>query len=639
MEEVEARIGSLFTSFMGLTWLLNFFVLENDLLSYIPVVMFADFFIRFSVSPLFSPFGVIAKVLSYAFKPHPCSTVPKRRAYFVGSLFTAIASFSVYFSQPIIALVCVGMLTIFSFAEGAFSFCVLCIFIKAIVQYRLKRKLARMYGIISTEAGNHPAKNLVDKTPNSAAYQYDIIFLGGGSGGLAGAQEAVKYGARTAVVEYYPSYGIGGTCSLRGCIPKIQIHEAAAIARSNRSEYCSKFGFEANNCFDWSRLIASVQGNVEKNSAHYNEKLPNAGINVYTGTASFVDPHTIRIENANDNSAQTITGHRIVIAVGGRPTRPSFTGAEHVITSDELFRLPSLPSEIIVVGAGYIALESAGFLAELGAKVTVLVRSKPLRNADKDVVERIVAGFEELGVNMVEKAEIQSITRDGDRLTVTHSSRSGLVTTTVDCVLVATGRTPNTDMLKLENAGVVMERNGKLKCVNERTNVDHIYAIGDVVYGAPELTPVAIKAGKLLVKRLFNQSQETMSYVNIATTMFLAPNEYASVGLTEERAIEVFGKENVNVYTSQWTPAYWAFVENYSCWCKIIVNSLDDVVVGIHLLAPRAAAEVMQGFAAFVKNKGTKKMLDSTVMIHPSQAEYICACDTLKAAAVVKTSC
>ncbi|KAL0214455.1 hypothetical protein P9112_006639 [Eukaryota sp. TZLM1-RC] len=641
MESSEARIGSGFTSLMGMAWLFNHFYLENDVLSYVVIVAFGDFFLRLVLGPLFSPLGLLSKILSYVFPPNRCSSVPKRRAYFVGSLFTAISAIAQYLGYPIVSVVCLGMLTIFSFAEAAFSFCVLCVFIKAIAQYRKQRLLTSLYSSLEPHSKpftrSHPP---VDKSPQGQ-YDYDLVFIGGGSAGMAGCLYAKKhYGLRIAVIEYHEQYGVAGTCATRGCIPKIQIHEAASLKRTLSPAFSKKYGFNVDYEFDWSQLMSQVQNNTENTSVAYTQQLESNGIDLFRGFGSFVDPHTVEISDPDANSKNQITGRRIIVSVGGRPNLPKIGGIEHAITSDDFFKLKTQPKSIVVVGAGFIALELSTLLAELGTKVTVMVRNTIARGFDKEIVEKITQDLEEIGVEFV-KASPVGISKTEDGLSTKYEMKDGSNgTIDSEMVLFATGRTPNTDTLNLENAGVTIAKNGKIPTINERTNVDHIYAVGDVVFGIPELTPVAIQSTKLLLDRLYGGKLTRMNYANVATTMFLT-REYGSVGLSEEKAKEVFGKDNVTCFVSAFTPAYWAFVSSeFQCFVKIVVHDRDDRVVGIHLLSPRFAGEVMQGFSSFINCKGTKQQLDLTTGIHPTLAEQLNMCTTIKGKGnAQKTSC
>jgi len=348
----------------------------------------------------------------------------------------------------------------------------------------------------------------------------------------------------------------------------------------------------------------------------------------------FVDPHTLECTNR----AKKVTRHtarRFVIAVGGRPKYLDIPGAkEHCITSDDLFSLDHPPGKSLVVGASYVALECAGFLTGLGFDTTVMARSIFLRGFDQQCAEMIAEYMGKNGTKFVRPAIPTKVEKIDDpnnanngRLLVTYSKmETGETLTDVfDTVLLAVGRRPETDLLGLDKAKVFYDvTDGKIPVINERTNASHIYALGDVIKGELELTPVAIMAGRLLARRLYNKSTVLMDYVNVPTTVF-TPIEYGAVGYTEENAEKLFGKDNVEVYHSYFTPLEWTVShrEENACYIKCITNKLDNErVVGLHVVGPNAG-EVIQGFAAAIKSGLTKDILSMTVGIHPTCAEEV----------------
>jgi len=298
-------------------------------------------------------------------------------------------------------------------------------------------------------------------------------------------------------------------------------------------------------------------------------------------------------------------------------------GGELAITSDDIFSLEKSPGKTLCVGASYISLECAGFLAGLGYDTTVAVRSILLRGFDRECADKIGAYMEDHGVkfrNQVVPKKLEKV--DGDRIQVTFSDDSQDV---YDTVLVAIGRSADTEKLGLENVGIkTNERNGKIPTVHEQTECPNIYALGDVMENCPELTPVAIQAGLALSRRLFGGSKEPMDYKNICTTVF-TPIEYGTVGYSEDEALEKFGKENVEVYHKSFVPLEWSISpsrSHHQGFTKVIVDKTSDKVLGIHFLGP-AAGEVMQGYGSAIKKGLTFTDLEETVGIHPTSAEEI----------------
>ncbi len=332
-----------------------------------------------------------------------------------------------------------------------------------------------------------------------------------------------------------------------------------------------------------------------------------------------------------------MTANAVVIAVGGRPNYEAIKGArEYAITSDDLFWLEKSPRKTLVVGASYVALECAGFLTHIGCDTTLMVRSIFLRGFDQDMANRIGAYMEAHGTKICRPAIPTELTKTESGKILVHYkllSDGTSKTEEFDSVLLAIGRKPVTADLDLEKAGVKVEDNGKIR-VNEyeQTDVDNIYAIGDVAYGKPELTPVAIMTGKLLAKRMMGVSTDVMDYTNIPSTVY-TPLEYGFCGLSEDEAIKIHGLENIDVYHSSFKPLEWNFLESREgdvCYNKVIVERKTDKVLGYHYLGPNAG-EVTQGFAVGLKCGITKKQWDSTVRIHPTCAEEMMSLTVTKA--------
>ncbi|XP_037026876.1 thioredoxin reductase 1, mitochondrial isoform X2 [Bradysia coprophila] len=464
-------------------------------------------------------------------------------------------------------------------------------------------------------------------------FDYDLVVIGGGSGGLACAKEAVVQGAKVAVLDYVkPSpqgtkWGLGGTCVNVGCIPKKLMHQAALLGEAvhEAADYGWSIDKESVK-IDWDKLKTSVQNHVKSVNWVTRVDLRDKKVEYINGLGYFKDAHTIGALMKN-NTEKSITARNVVIAVGGRPRYSNIPGAvEYGITSDDIFSLDREPGKTLIVGAGYIGLECAGFLNGLGYDATVLVRSVVLRGFDQQMADMVANAATEKGVKFEYKCQPKSIEKTSDnRLLVKYAYDDGReVSDVFDTVLFAVGRKALVDDLKLENSGVIIKPNADKIDVDEyeRTNVPHIYAVGDVLQGRPELTPVAILAGRLLARRMFGNSTELMDYDDVATTIF-SPLEYGCVGLSEEKAIERHGEDNVEIYHAYYKPTEF-FIPQKSvrhCYLKAVaLREGDQRVIGLHYVGP-VAGEVIQGFAAALKSGLTFKTLQNTVGIHPTTAE------------------
>jgi len=481
-------------------------------------------------------------------------------------------------------------------------------------------------------------------------YDYDLVVIGGGSGGLAASKEAASLGAKVACLDYVkPSpagstWGLGGTCVNVGCIPKKLYHFGAQL-RDTVHKDTKHFGIDVTNGvagdtdmedskepetqFKWDNMKDNIQNYIKSLNFKYRVNLREKSVTYLNKLATFKDNHTIECVDKKGRIS-TITASRFLIAVGGRPTPLSCEGGELAISSDDVFALPKHPGKTLCVGASYISLECAGFLAALNADVTVAVRSILLRGFDRECADKIDTYTASHGVKFKRKVTPTKLEKvDGEKIKVTFSDGSDDV---YDTVLAAVGRTADTDKLLPGNTlGLKMNpKNKKVIGKNEQSSCPNIYAVGDVLDDTPELTPVAIKAGILLARRLFGDSKEPMDYVNICTTVF-TPIEYACVGLSEEDAYEKYGgacagKEKVEVYHSSFVPLEWSLSysrSSDSAFAKVIVDKATDKVLGMHYVGPNAG-EVMQGFGTSMKNNQlTYKKLTETVGIHPSSAEEL----------------
>jgi thioredoxin/glutathione reductase (selenoprotein) len=465
----------------------------------------------------------------------------------------------------------------------------------------------------------------------SEEYDFDFFVIGGGSGGLAASKAAAALGARVGLADFIqPSpagttWGLGGTCVNVGCIPKKLLHIAAQRAEVLRE--AELFGLAESKPeivqANWEKVISNINMYIRKLNWKYKADLRDNRVKYYNSFATFEDKNTLLLTDKKGGT-ERVTSKQILIACGGRPSLGNYPGAEECcISSDDIFWRKTPPGRTLVVGASYIALECAGFIAGLGFDVTVMVRSVLLRGFDSDISDKIGASMERRGVKF-EKGMVPSRFEknlDNGRVRVWGPNNSELYGE-FDTVLMAIGRSGFAGRLNLDAAGVDWNSsNGKIRIVKnmeDETNVRGVYALGDVVEGRAELTPPAIFAGKLLAERLFGGSHQVMDYNLVPTTIF-TPVEYGCVGLSEEEA-----PAGCVVYHRFFQPLDESLsldAPEDECYIKVITEPVDGRVVGVHYLGPHAG-EVIQGLAVAVKKGITKTDLDNTVGIHPTNAEW-----------------
>ena len=479
---------------------------------------------------------------------------------------------------------------------------------------------------------------------DTANYDFDLFVVGGGSGGLACSKEAVQYGAKVAVADFVSAtpmgttWGLGGTCVNVGCIPKKLMHQAALLGESLSDSHHYGWNIQENNSHDWNKMVEAIQDHIHSLNWGYKVQLRQENVKYYNKLATFVDKHTLKLID-KEGVEETVTARNIVISLGGRPVYPDVPGIkENSITSDDLFSLPYAPGKTLLCGASYISLECAGFLRGLGYDVTVMVRSIFLRGFDQEMANKATEYMEETGVKFLKKHNIVKLEKVEEgtpgKIRATFRDPNGAeVTDEFNTVLVATGRKPLTKGIGLEKTGVMLNpKNGFIITDdNDKTNIDNVYAIGDVADGKPELTPVAIQAGKLLAKRLYAGAVEKCDYINVPTTVF-TPLEYGACGYSEEDAIALYGEENVEVYHSNFTPLEATVPHRLDngCFAKIITNLSDsERVIGIHVIGPNAG-EIIQGFSIALKLGATKVHFDELIGIHPTNAEVFTTMDKTK---------
>ena len=440
--------------------------------------------------------------------------------------------------------------------------------------------------------------------------EYDIIAIGGGSGGIATMNRAGEHGAKAAVIE---EKKLGGTCVNVGCVPKKIMWYGAQIAESIH-KYGPDYGFTSTGSeFDYATLRQNREAYIDRARSSYDGSFKRNGVDLIEGRAEFVDAHTVSV------NGELIRANHIVIATGAHPHIPAIPGAELGGSSDDVFAWEELPESVAILGAGYIAVELAGVLHTLGVKTDLFVRrERPLRGFDSYIVESLVQEMANTGLNLHTHkipAKLEE-TEQGIRIHFEDGS-----THTASQVIWATGRRPNVEGLQLEKAGVTLNERGFIQ-VDEYQNtvVDGIYALGDVT-GEKELTPVAIKAGRTLSERLFNgKTNAKMDYTTIPTVVFSHP-AIGTVGLTEEEAIKEYGQENVKVYTSKFASMYSAVTNHrQEARFKLVTAGEDEKVVGLHGIG-YGVDEMIQGFAVAIKMRATKEDFDATVAIHPTGSE------------------
>ncbi|MFO7190066.1 MAG: glutathione-disulfide reductase [Pseudomonadota bacterium] len=438
---------------------------------------------------------------------------------------------------------------------------------------------------------------------------YDLIAIGGGSGGVATANRAARYGKRVALIE---AARLGGTCVNVGCVPKKIMWNGAALRHA--LEDARDYGFHFDEpAFDWPQLQQARDAYVARLNDRYGAYLAENGVTVYRGRAAFVDAHTVEV------NGERLSADHIVIATGGRPSIPDLPGAELGISSDGFFELKTQPRRVAVAGAGYIAVELAGMLAALGTEVKLVIRyDSVLRSFDRMLQEGVMEALQAEGIEIVRNARIAALERNGAHIDVLLQDGGRLKG--FDQVIWAIGRHPNTEGLQLERAGVRQDEQGFIPTdAYQNTNVAGIYAIGDVTGRAP-LTPVAIAAGRRLADRLFdNQPERKLDYDLIPTVVFTHP-PIGTVGLTEDQARAKYG-DAVKIYKTRFTPMYYAFTRHKSMTeMKLVCAGPEERIVGLHVIG-LAADEMLQGFAVAVRMGATKKDFDDTVAIHPTSAE------------------
>jgi glutathione reductase (NADPH) len=442
-------------------------------------------------------------------------------------------------------------------------------------------------------------------------YDYDLFVIGAGSGGLAASKRAASYGAKVAIAERDL---VGGTCVIRGCVPKKLMVYASSF--SHLYEDAVGYGWsEVQSQFDWTKLVEVVNQEVHRLSDLHISFLEKAGVELMQGDVKFLDPHTLEV------GENKITADKILIAVGGEAFKIDVPGIEHTITSREMFHLKEQPKRFVVIGGGYIGVEFACILNGLGSEVTQIIRRDLiLRGFDDDIRASIQEGMTKHGINFLTGIDEKTIhiEKVDEGLKLTASVGETEETVMADAILCATGRKPNLDNLGLENAGVETANGAIAVKLDSSTSQPHIYAVGDCT-DRINLTPVAIAEGRAFADTVFGHIPRYITHQNVPSAVFSQP-EAATVGMTEAEARAKLG-DAVKVYRARFRPMFYTLTgADEKTMVKLIVDSNTDRVVGAHMVG-KDSAEVIQGVAIAVNMGATKQDFDATIGIHPSTAE------------------
>jgi glutathione reductase (NADPH) len=444
-----------------------------------------------------------------------------------------------------------------------------------------------------------------------AEFDVDLFVIGGGSGGVRAARIAAGHGARVMIAE---EYRMGGTCVIRGCVPKKLFVMGSHVQQE--IEDAAGFGWTIPDVrFDWKTLVANKDKEIARLESIYAANVEKSGARIVKTRAVFEDPHTLRLA-----TGETVRARHILIATGGAPNHgQEIPGIEHVISSNEAFHLDELPKRVVIQGGGYIALEFAGIFAGFGSDVTVIYRRENiLRGFDDDVRTHVRAEMEKRGITILTGCTVARVDRHGKEFT-THLSNGSSIAS--EQVMFAIGRHPNVANLGLEKAGVAINpKNGGIAVdAWSQTSVPHIYAIGDVTHRL-NLTPVAIREGHAFADTVFGNRKVQVDHATIPTAVFSQP-EIGTVGMTEQEARAQFS--HVDIYKADFRPIKATMSgRNTRILMKLVVDATTDRVLGCHIVGD-AAAEIIQAVGIAVKMKATKADFDATVALHPTAAEEL----------------
>ncbi len=443
-----------------------------------------------------------------------------------------------------------------------------------------------------------------------ADYDFDLFVIGAGSGGVRASRIAASHGARVAIAE---EHRVGGTCVIRGCVPKKLLVYGAHFAEDIQD--AQRFGWDTKGAtFDWNVLRDNVAAEVNRLEGLYGQTLGNNKVEVFRERAIVTGPNSVKLA-----SGREITAAHILIATGAWPSVPEIAGAGHGITSNEVFSLPKLPKRAVIAGGGYIANEFAGIFNELGVEVKLVTHGdRILRGYDDEIVDRLVDISRHKGIDIQFNFTFNSITKHDDGSLVIEGKNGEMIET--DLLLWAIGRTPHSKGLGLEEVGVDLGKDGSVKVGDDsRTNIPTIYAVGDVT-NRMQLTPIAIREGHAFADSVFGNKPRTVNYDHVPTAVFSNP-PIATVGMTETEARAKY--DDVKVYKSDFRAMKNVLADrNERALYKMVVSGPDECVVGLHLIGPDSG-EILQAAAIAVKAGLTKQDFDDTVALHPSMSEEL----------------
>ena len=446
-----------------------------------------------------------------------------------------------------------------------------------------------------------------------SAEHFDLLVLGGGSAGLAAARRAAKHGARAAIIE---NKQLGGTCVNVGCVPKKVMWHAAQLQHG--FEDAADYGYHLSELpnLDWAKLVKRREAYLRRLNGIYASNLDKDGVTRIEGHGTFVGPRLIEVDG------KRYSGEHVIIATGAKPIWPKGDGVEHGIDSDGFFALTEQPKRVAVIGAGYIAVELAGVMNTLGSETHLIYRrGTVLRNFDSLLGESLLEFMGDDGVQLHGYSTVSRIDKGADGLTVRFEHDRAPIT--VDCVVFAIGRAPNTVGIGLEGAGIDLDEFGRVVVnAEDQTSADGVYALGDVV-GPPELTPVAIAKGRCLSDRLFGGLPATPLDLRQIPTVIFAHPPIGTVGISEAEARAEYGDSAVRVYTSSFRALYYGVLDHKrQTRYKLVCIGPEERVVGLHIIG-LGSDEVLQGFAVALRMGATKMDLDATLAIHPTSAEEL----------------
>lgn len=441
--------------------------------------------------------------------------------------------------------------------------------------------------------------------------QFDLIVLGGGSGGIASAMRAAKYGAKVAVVE---AHFLGGTCVNLGCVPKKIMFNASVIA--DILHHAPDYGFpSASTQLNWNTLVDQRNAYIERLRENYTKRFSQFNITLLRGMGAFQNQHSISVQDT------IYQAPHIIIATGSEPAVPKIHGVQHTIDSDGFFALSKQPEKVAIIGSGYIGVELAGVLNRLGTETHLLMRGiRPLSRFDSVLGDSLLDMMQQQGMHIYQNHTAHEINLHSDgKKTIICQNGSGIPG--LDVIITAVGRKPKITALNLEKAKVATDQQNLIVVdAWQNTSTQGIYALGDVT-NAPALTPVAIAAGRRLADRLFGQQPEAcLNYDNICSVIFSHP-PIGTVGLSEQQAIKQYGAEQIKIYQTRFTPMFDAFADKKTpTVMKLVTLGKEEKIIGLHVIG-LGADEMLQGFGVAVKMGACKKDFDNTVAVHPTSAE------------------